>query len=233
MELRDQTAEFAATVTGTAPDAPVPTCPEWRMRDLVGHIGQGHRWAADILRSGTPTAPPDPRDAEPGPPPGWTEWVLDGVDDLIDAVTAAGSDTPVWTIVGPRPARWWLRRMLADLVVHTADAALTAGVPFTVPDTRAADVISEGLDLLATPELVTFSGDREGTIALRPSTGDGWLLTRAAAGYTWRPGTGDADTTLSGSAPDLMLVLMRRLPLDHVTVTGDRALVEEALTYDI
>jgi uncharacterized protein (TIGR03083 family) len=231
MELRDQAAEFAATVTGTAPDTPVPTCPEWRMRDLVGHIGQASRWAADILRSGTPTPPPDPRDAEPGPPPGWTEWLLGGVDDLIDAVTAAGPYTPVWTIVGTQPAGWWLRRMLADLVVHTADAALAADVPFTVPEARAADVISEGLDLLGAPDLATFPGERKGTIALRPSTGDGWLITRATDGHTWRPGTGDADTTLSGTTQDLLLVIMRRQPLDHVTVTGDRALAEELLTY--
>ena len=233
MELRNQITAFAGVVAGVAPDVRVPMCPEWRMRDLVGHIGQGPRWAADILRSGTPTPPPDPRDAEPGPPSGWTGWLLDGTDDLIDAVARAGADTPVWTIVGTRPAGWWLRRMLADLVVHTADAALTAGVPFDVPAARAADAISEGLELLATPGLATFPGDREGDIALRPETGDDWLITRKTAGHTWRLGTADADTTLSGSTQDLLLVLMRRLPLHHVTVTGDVALVEELLTYTV
>ncbi len=27
-------------------DAPVPTCPEWTVADLLGHIGRVHRWAA-------------------------------------------------------------------------------------------------------------------------------------------------------------------------------------------
>jgi uncharacterized protein (TIGR03083 family) len=235
MELQDQTADFAAIVTGMAPDAPVPTCPDWRLRDLVGHMGQAPRWMAGVVRSGAAAVPPDPKDAEL--PADWRDWLLAGADELLAAVAEVGPGTPVWTLAGPRPARWWVRRALADLVVHTADAALAAGVPFTVPETRAADVISEGLDLLATPGLATFPGSREGTIALRPSTGDGWLITRAAAGHTWRPGTGrhttTADATLAGPAQDLLLVLMRRRPLDHVTVTGDRALVEELLTYSV
>ena len=231
MELQEQTAEFAGIVTGTAPDTPVPTCPDWTLRDLVGHMGQAPRWMAGVVRSGAPAVPPDPRDAQP--PADWRGWLLAGADELPAAVAEVGADTPVWTLAGTRPARWWVRRALADLVVHTADAALTVGAPFTVSSARAADVISEGLDLLATPGLARFPGDREGTIALRPSTGDGWLITRTADGHTWRPGTDDADTTLSGTAQDLLLVFMRRLPLDNVTVTGDRALAEELLTYAI
>jgi uncharacterized protein (TIGR03083 family) len=231
MELRDQTAAFAEVVAGVAPDEKVPTCPEWLLRDLVGHIGQAPRWAAGIVRSGEPAPPPDPRDAEPGPPAGWTDWLLAGADELLDAVAAV--DTTVWTLVGPRPAGWWVRRLLADLVVHTADAAFTADVPYRVSPDRAADTISEGLDVLATPGLATFQGSGTGTIALRPSTGDGWLITRTTSGLTWRPGTSPADMTLQGSAQDLLLVFTRRVPLDEVTVTGDRALMAELLTYSV
>lgn len=231
MELLDQTTEFASIVTGLAPDAQVPTCPDWRLRDLVGHMGQAPRWMAGVVRSGVAAVPPDPRDAEP--PADWRGWLLAGAGELLAAVRETGPDTPVWTLAGTRPARWWVRRALADLVVHTADAALTAGVPFTVPETRAADVVSEGLDLLATPGLATFPGDREGTLAVRPPTGGGWLIDRKAAGLTWRYGEGDADTTLRGPTPDLLLVLMRRAPLGHVTVTGDRALAEELLAYSV
>jgi uncharacterized protein (TIGR03083 family) len=231
MELRDQTTAFAEVVAGVPADTPVPTCAEWRLRDLVGHIGQAPRWAAENIRSGVPTAPPDPRDADPGPASQWTDWLLAGADELLAAVGA--SDSPVWTLVGPRPAQWWVRRLFADLVVHTADAALTAGVTYRVPAAWAADTISEGLELLATPELATFPGSREGTIALRPSTGDGWLITRLATGHTWVPGGAEADVTLRGSAQDLLLVLMRRLPLDQVSVSGDRGLVEELLTYSV
>jgi uncharacterized protein (TIGR03083 family) len=233
MELHAQTAAFAEVVAGVAEDRRVPTCPDWLLRDLVGHIGQAPRWAAGIVRSGAPAPVPDPRDADPGPPSAWTGWLLAGADELVDAVAEAGADTPVWTPLGPRPARWWLHRLLADLVVHTADAALTAGVPYQVTTALAADTICDGLELLATPALATFPGSREGTIALRPSTGDGWLVTRAAGGHAWRHGAGAADVTLSGSTQDLLLVLTHRLPLDRVTVAGDRALVEELLSYSV
>lgn len=36
----------------------------------------------------------------------------------------------------------------------------------------------------------------------------------------------DADGTLAGSAPDLLLVFARRLPADRVAITGERALAE-------
>ena len=231
MELQEQTTEFAAIATGAAPGTPVPTCPDWTLRDLVGHMGQAPRWMAGVVRSGAAAAAPDPKDAEV--PADARGWLLAGAEELLAAVAEVGAETPVWTLAGPRPARWWVRRALADLVVHTADAALTVGVPFTVPAARAADVIGEGLDLLATPGLAAFPGDRQGTVALRPSTGDGWLITRTAEAHTWRPGTADADATLAGSVPDLLLVLMRRRPLDDVTVTGDRGLVEELLTYSV
>ncbi|KIF71110.1 hypothetical protein HY68_24945, partial [Streptomyces sp. AcH 505] len=52
VQLREQTGAFAETIEGADPGARVPTCPEWRVRDLVGHIGQGHRWAAGIVRGG-------------------------------------------------------------------------------------------------------------------------------------------------------------------------------------
>jgi hypothetical protein len=31
-------------VSALEPQAPVPTCPEWTVRDLVTHVGPGHRF---------------------------------------------------------------------------------------------------------------------------------------------------------------------------------------------
>ena len=56
--LTARTAAFAETVAGADPAAPVPTCPDWPLRVLVGHIGQAHRWSAGIVRSG-PSPVPD------------------------------------------------------------------------------------------------------------------------------------------------------------------------------
>lgn len=227
MELKAQTDTFAQVVAGVEPSRPVPTCPGWQLRDLVGHIGQAPRWAAGVVRTGGPAPAPNPHEADPGPPAGWRDWLMAGADELLDAV-AEDAEKKVWTPIGPRPAAWWVRRLLRDLVVHTADGAFTAGVPFEVSDELAADTIDEGLDLLG---LATFAGERAGTVALRPSTGDGWVISRPD--HAWRHDDGPADVTLTGSTTDLLLVLMRRLPLDRVAVAGDRVLVEELLTYQV
>ena len=226
MDLRELAIEFTTAMAGAAPEARVPTCQDWTARDLVGHIGQGPRWVAEIIRTGVPTPPPDPRDAEPGPKAEWAGWVVAGIDELLAAVAGAGE---VWTIVGAGPAEWWVRRLRADLTVHLADAALVTGVPYAAPTALAVDAIDEGLHLLTTPGLATFPGSRTGTLALHATTGDRWAIT--SDGSTWSHSTADPDTTLSGTPQDLLLVLMRRRPVDAVTVIGDRALLDELLTY--
>jgi len=72
--LHEHTAGFADAVDNADPDAKVPTCPAWPLRVLTGHVGQEHRWAASVIRSG-PSPVPDPFDADPGSPGQWTDWV--------------------------------------------------------------------------------------------------------------------------------------------------------------
>jgi len=233
--LHEHTAGFAKAVAGADPDARVPTCPEWPLRVLVGHIGQEHRWAADIVRSG-PAPVPDPRDADPGSPQEWSGWLHEGAADLADAVLAAG-ESPVWTFFGPRPATFWLRRMLHDTTVHHADAAFATGTAFEVAPDLAADAISEWLELLSDPVTQTLKpafAELRGTgqtLLLRPDTGLGWLITRTPDGVRWARATDTADATLAGPIEDLMLVFTRRLPSGRVTITGDRELADHWLAH--
>ncbi|MEV0089358.1 maleylpyruvate isomerase family mycothiol-dependent enzyme [Saccharopolyspora sp. NPDC050642] len=231
--LHERTAGFAEAVAGADPNARVPTCPEWPLRVLVGHVGQAHRWAAGIARSG-PTPVPDPFDADPGSPEDWSDWLHEGASILADAVLSA-DDRPVWTFLGPRPATFWLRRMLHDTTVHHADAALATGAAFEVAPDLAADAISEWLEVLSDPVAQTVKpafAELRGTgqtLLLRPDTGLGWLITRTPDGVRWTRATETADTALAGPARDLLLVLTRRLPIDQVTITGDRNLADHWL----
>ncbi|HYQ70231.1 maleylpyruvate isomerase family mycothiol-dependent enzyme [Actinophytocola sp.] len=233
--LREHTARFAKAVAGADPDAPVPTCPEWPLRVLVGHIGQAHRWAASIVASG-PTPVPDPLAADPGAPGEWSGWLHEGAANLAGAVASAG-DRPVWTFFGPRPATFWLRRMAHDTTVHHADAALATGAAFEVAPDLAADAISEWLEVLSdpvTPSIKPGFDQLRGTgqtLQLRPDTGTGWLITRVPEGVRWARATATADVTLTGPVDDLLLVLTRRLPAGQVTVTGDRGLADHWLAH--
>jgi len=233
--LHEHTAGFAKAVAGADPNAPVPTCPEWPLRVLVGHIGQSHRWATGIVTSG-PTPVPDPFDADPGSPDDWSDWLHEGATNLADAVAAAG-ESPVWTFFGPQPARFWLRRMLHDTTVHHADAALATGAAFEVAPDLAADAISEWLEVLSDPVTPTIKpafAELRGTgqtLQLRPEADEGWLITRVPDGVRWARATDAADVMLTGPVEDLLLVLTRRLPADQVTITGDRGLADHWLAH--
>ncbi len=65
-------AEAAATA-GT--DAPVATRPGWRVRDLLTHTGQVHRWAAVHVASGNGGPPVQGQTAKAVfPPPRTRSW---------------------------------------------------------------------------------------------------------------------------------------------------------------
>jgi uncharacterized protein (TIGR03083 family) len=232
--LPEVTAAFADAVAGLDPQATVPTCPEWRVRNLVGHIGQAHRWSAELVRSRSAAAPPDPLDARPGYPQDWAGWLRAGATELVDAITDAGAETPVWTFLGEAPARFWLRRMLADTAVHQADAAIAAGKAFTIAPDLAADTISEGLEVLSSavvadlkPALAELRGEGQ-RIQLRPEEGAGWSITRTPTGVTWERRTADADVVVAAPVRELLLVFSRRIAPDdrRLTITGDRALLD-------
>ena len=45
--IRDDAADLVAVAERAGMDAPVPSCPDWHVADLLEHIGRVHRWAAD------------------------------------------------------------------------------------------------------------------------------------------------------------------------------------------
>jgi hypothetical protein len=57
-QLRRDGERLATVASSTDPGAPVPTCPDWSLRDLVHHVGGVHRWATGFVR-GAGRQPPD------------------------------------------------------------------------------------------------------------------------------------------------------------------------------
>ncbi len=105
-ELRGCTAELARIIDGDL-ERPVPTCPGWTFRQLATHLGRGHRWAAQIVATRA-TAPIPQREVADGKlpedPARHAHWLNAGAAQVIEAVTAAGSDL-AWTFNGMRPRR--------------------------------------------------------------------------------------------------------------------------------
>ncbi len=209
---------------------PVPTCPGWVLRQLVAHVGRGHRWAATIVGERS-DAPVDPRTVADGKPPADPDaalaWYHDSAAALLEAVAATGPDMPVWTFNGPKPAGWWIRRRLHEETVHRADAAVALGVPFEIDPELAADAVSEWLDLLAARRAdegpaALVPGE---TLHLHATDGAGeWMVHGGESVISWEPGHGKGDAAVRGTASELMLAVFRRAPAGSVEVLGDPAL---------
>jgi uncharacterized protein (TIGR03083 family) len=238
-EFAAETSRVAGVAAGLDPSAAVPTCPEWTVRDLVTHVGRGHRWATGIVEERL-TSPPRFSTADaPEDPSAWMQWLTSGAEALVDAVREAGADHPVWTWQRDRTAGFWLRRMLHDELVHRFDVELVAGGLGQVAADLAADGVSDMLETAATLSRADWASDFALAGAgetLRFAAMDCptvWIAERATDGVTWREGDGAAGVSVSAPARELLLLLNRRIEPEHdgVEVTGDRALLDHWLLH--
>ena len=90
------TAALAGLVDGADLSLPVPTCPDWTLRQLVTHVGRAQRWAAQIVSTRSAHAiafreVPDGR--IPDDPAEHAGWLLAGADRLVTVLGEAG-DAP-------------------------------------------------------------------------------------------------------------------------------------------
>lgn len=222
-------AALAAEGTAVDPDTPVPTCPGWSVRQLLRHVGRGHRWAAEITRTGEFLAP---RDVPAGRPPdgGERAWLEESGRVLVDAV-AADPEKPVWTFLGPRPAAFWIRRRLHESTVHLADLRLAVGgeaaLDGILPPDVAADALSEWLDIVAHRPDGSAVPLEPGTSLHLHATDEGeWTVVRDDAlpgGVRWDAGHEKATVAVRGTAADVLMAVVRRIPADHprLTVFGE------------
>lgn len=240
--LLEQNHAFGEVIRSADPSTPVPTCPEWSLRQLFRHVGRGDRWAAQIVRDRLDHFL-DPRDVEEGKPPpdpdGAVSWLHGGAQLLVDAVEQVGADTPVWTFLGTRPAQWWIRRRVHEAAVHRADAALAVGLDYTLAPELAADAITEWL------ERATLQAGSDGaplhagdTVHLH-ATDDGlgeageWTLRADGGHITWSHDHGKGTVALRGPATDLLLAVTRRVAVadTDIAVFGDSAVWQNWLDH--
>ncbi|MFJ6718128.1 maleylpyruvate isomerase family mycothiol-dependent enzyme [Streptomyces sp. NPDC091259] len=227
-ELMARAAEEAGT------DAPVPTCPGWRVTDLLRHTGAVHRWAAGNVRDRVTRPRPIPEAPELTGPE-LTEWFREGHAKLVRTLSEAPADVECWTFMptAPSPLGFWARRQAHETTVHRFDAQAALGVPFSAVT---AEFAEDGVDELLTGfHARSRSGVRSEeprVIRVRASdTGAVWTVRLSQEPpHTVRGDTrGPADLDLTGEAAWLYAALWNRLPLtgdgdgDGV-IAGDRRL---------
>jgi uncharacterized protein (TIGR03083 family) len=236
--IRDAGGRLSAAARVAGPDAVVPSCPDWVVRDLVRHQGGVHRWAASIV--GTPRTEPWDVDLDDvvGTWPDDGEllaWFDAGVDTLTDALTQADPSLTCWTFLpAPSALAMWARRQAHETSVHGVDAELAAGGPVTAfPSPFAADGVGELLEGFV-PRGGRLRSEQDRTLRVRcADDAAAWLVSIGPDRVRTAPGNdqdgggaGSADCEIAGTAEDLYLALWNRRQADILEVSGDRDLLE-------
>ncbi|UOE22137.1 maleylpyruvate isomerase family mycothiol-dependent enzyme [Thermobifida halotolerans] len=230
--LRVEGARMADAAEAAGLDAKVPTCPDWRVRDLLRHTGGVHRWAAAIV--GGPLArPPGAEDAKriTGTRPddgGLVDWFREGHTRLVETLAAADPAVECWSFLpAPSPVAFWARRQAHETAVHRMDAEAAAGGTAAVSADLAVDGVDELLFGFFARRNGRITADPPRTLAVRAvDTGDAWLVTIAPHGVDTERAEGAAECTVTGNAGDLYALLWNRRGATGLTVTGDASVLE-------
>lgn len=218
-------------------DVPIPTCPEWNMRDLVRHLGMIHLWAAGHVVQRQDASWGDDLGEFPRVWPDlavfWPDdeklvsWYLETNANLVKTLEAAPPDTDSWTFLpAPSPLAMWARRQAHETAVHRFDAENAAGIASEFDPVLASDGVDELVAGFA-PRKEEFPVDRDRTMIVHATdTDDRWHITLAPTGITTVRSGGPADVTLSGAASDLYLTLWNRGEDSSIDVTDDHEVLE-------
>ncbi|MEU4763521.1 maleylpyruvate isomerase family mycothiol-dependent enzyme [Actinosynnema sp. NPDC023794] len=231
--VEEYSESFTEAVAGNL-GAPVPSCPGWTVDDLVAHLAEVQAWwTAVVLAKGAyPDEEAARRAADTGPDrvEGWREISARYVAVQEDYLRVAGPDAPVWV--------WWndeerdtaaalVSRQAHEAVVHCWDAQRAVGAVKSIPAEVAVDGVDEFFE-----RFLTGKAWEGGPVVLELAATDAgatWLLGTDGSARPARLAEGSADVRVSGTAEQLYLLLWRRLVVEDVTVTGDRAKVDALL----
>ena len=209
-----------------APTSAVPTCPAWDLAKLVRHMGGGHRWVSEMVRTRATEML-----AFPAAPDAWEDvppWYEAGLSDLVATLEAAGPGASAWQFeaMGPGPVRFWFRRMAHETSVHRWDAELAVGTARSIDPVLAADGIDEALTMLGVRLTALPEPTLGGSLALVATDIDFSCTVELAPDHVERrAGLAGADATVRAGASSLRLWLAgRRLgEAAEVAVEGDGA----------
>lgn len=202
-----------------AMDVRVPSCPDWRVADLVTHVGLVWGWAADIVTTkarADMAASPDDRsdDALRG-------WAKGRAVLLLDALGASDPEADCWTFGLPRSVRFWFRRTALEATMHAWDAEAAVGTASHIDPEVAADGVDEYLHVMVARSLRVNPDRWTGeTVHLHRTDGDGeWVVRLGPDGdVAIERAHSKSDLALRGSAEALWLWCANRATADEVGI---------------
>ncbi|GGP45729.1 maleylpyruvate isomerase family mycothiol-dependent enzyme [Streptomyces melanogenes] len=217
----------------------MPTCPGWTLVDLVKHTGGAQRMFTALLRARVQERPKS-RDVDlrlPEREDSYADWLAAGAAEAEQVFAGTDLDAPMWVWGADGHARFWVRRMLFETLVHRVDAERALGLDSEIDQALARDGVDEFLVNLPfatffAPKVANLRGaggvqhlrfacadtDAEWLVQLRP---DGFGVVADGAGTA-------ADATVRGTAADLLLLVYGRLDRSagSVGTSGDAELLD-------
>jgi uncharacterized protein (TIGR03083 family) len=171
--LRSEGELLAEAAERSSLTAPVPTCPGWRVRDLLAHLGFVHRWATSYVTEGRTEMTSEPGEEEiirlAPADEALVGWFRDGHARLVSVLATADPAVRCWTFLpAPSPLAFWARRQAHETAIHRADAqfAVAAAGPGADLDPFPAGLAADGVDEL----LMGFGGRNPGSLSDAPAT---------------------------------------------------------------
>jgi len=244
--LARDSARFEAALRGTAPAAPVPSCPGWDADDLLWHLGEVQWFWGTVVREGiTGEQAEELKPERPAGRDGLLAFYERVSRDLGAILAERAPDSPAWTWSADHTVGFVRRRQAHEALIHRVDAELTAGERTGMDPRLSADGVDEALRVMyggEVPDWGHFTPSGPETVYLRATdTGDSWVVT--AGRFT---GTDPDDHTsydepclqaakrdpdepaaarITGTAADLDCWLWHRPPLGPVERSGDEGVL--------
>ncbi|HUP75124.1 MAG TPA: maleylpyruvate isomerase family mycothiol-dependent enzyme [Acidimicrobiales bacterium] len=226
--LRGELDAFVAAIECGPLTAPIAACPGWDLAHLGGHIAFVHRWATESVLT---AASPPRENIAPVPAPGaLVQWVRDGGEALIAALSQVPVDAPTWhPFPAPRTAGVWRRRQLHELTVHRWDAQDAIGAAAIIDPVIASDGVDEYLSMMLPRRIIRDGGDLpQSSLHVHCTDTPGeWLVWSTGNELQVRREPAKGDAALRGTAEALLLSLWgRRHRSPIIDVVGDPVVAE-------
>jgi uncharacterized protein (TIGR03083 family) len=214
-----ETASILAAARAGPLDSLVPTCPDWTVADLIGHLGNFSGWwyhnLCDALGRPRTDAREMPTDDT------LVDWYEERGSQLIDLLRMSRSDLPAWTWVpSDQTAGFIARRCANELSIHRYDTETARGAAQPLDAELAADGIEELFVLIPNREFAV-AGKGETLHLHGTDRDDEWTITLGPDELGVTRDHRKGDLALRGAVSDLALVLYGRPPLGPVERFGD------------
>ena len=238
--MRSAFEDGAASEAGLA--TPVPSCPDWRLLDLIHHVGLVYlRIRSHVSRGVTSKPESDPRDSVGELPTDATaiQWWAGEYEELVTLLDALDPQMPAWNWApASKQAAFWHRRMAHETAVHRWDAQMAVGAAEPIETKLAVDGVTEVLDTWLPAGRRKGPVDRTGVVELFATDAEeDWFVRLRNEGValldtdTWLDHDDPHTRVLArGTASDLELSLYGRVPFDVLEITGDASLLETLRT---